>query len=323
MIGFCIEASHARGLGHLFKALNLIEYLAAEDKQCIVMVNADSRAVEILKQKEVAYVTVNLNDTQSDWETEQINRFGINIWVNDRLDTDWNHALNVKKNGIALITFDDRGSGAALADTHFAPLVFSRKDRLQGKRVLTGIRYLVLSREIDRYRRQRNRIGSILVTLGGSDTYGVTILVVKLLKKFSRSGTVIVGPSFRHNAELEQIMDGNFQLKRGVPSLIREFAHHDVAVTGGGVTPFEANASGLPCIIVANELHEIEIGIYLEQLGSSVFAGYYENIDEKLFDIDFDIVSMSRQGIENIPTDGVRNIFDELRKYEDSRYPST
>ena len=312
MIGFCIEASHARGLGHLFRTLNFVEYLTAGDNQYIVMVNDDPRALEILKQKEIAYVTVNFNDTQSNWETEQINRFGITTWMNDRLNTDRNHALNVKKNGIALVTFDDRGSGAALADIHFAPLVFSRRDKLQGKRVLTGTRYLVLNKEIDRYKRQRNRIDHILITLGGSDTYGVTLQMVNLLKKLSRSGTVVVGPSFRHNAELTQIMDGSFQLKRGVKSLIREFVHYDLAITGSGVTPFEANASGLPCIIVANELHEIEIGEHLSQVGSSVFAGYYQNIDEGLFKMHFDIEKMSSAGMEAIGTDGANNIFREI-----------
>ena len=314
MIGFCIEASHTRGLGHLFKTLNFIAHLYSEDEQFMLMVNDNPKAVKILQQKKVEHVTVNLSDTQSDWETQQIKRFGITIWVNDRLDTERNHALNVKKNGIKLVTFDDRGSGSAHSDIHFAPLVFSGRDKLQGKRVLTGIRYLVLNKDIVHYRRQRNYLAKILVTLGGSDTYGVTLTIVNLLKKMNRPATVIVGPSFQHNAELAQFMDGRFQLKRGVPSLIREFAHYDLAITGGGMTPFEANASGLPCIIVANELHEIEIGKHLSGLGSSVFAGYYQAINERLFEMDFDIKMMSSTGLAEIPTNGMENIFAELKR---------
>jgi spore coat polysaccharide biosynthesis predicted glycosyltransferase SpsG len=191
--------------------------------------------------------------------------------------------------------------------------VFSGQNELKGKRVLTGIQYLALNKEIDRYRRARTHLKSpTLVTLGGSDTYGVTVQVVALLKKLNWGATVIVGPSFQHDEELKQILGGRFTVKRGVPSLIQEFVHYDLAITGGGATPFEANASGLPCIIVANEPHEIEIAQYLAGIGSSVFAGYYREIVEKVFDIDLNIEEMSRTGMEKIGTDGVDNIFREI-----------
>lgn len=312
MIGFCIEASHERGLGHLYKALNFVEYLDGLNERYVVIVNDDPISTSILKQRGVAYVTVNLSDTQSDWETTIIKQYGITTWINDRLDTDKRHAEHIKKHSVKLVTFDDRGTGATLADLHFAPLVFSSQELLQGKRVLTGINYLVLSKEIDGCRHVRKHLDSILVTLGGSDTYGVTLQVVALLKSLNKRATVVVGQSFQHHAELERVIDERFMVKRGVTSLIQEFVHHDLAITGGGVTPFEANASGLPCIIVANELHEIEIGEYLAGVGSSIFAGYFRELDEKAFSMNFNLAAMSRIGIDKIKTDGVDNIFREV-----------
>ena len=41
--------------------------------------------------------------------------------------------------------------------------------------------------------------------------------------------------------------------------MAEEMSRHDLAVTGGGMTPFEANAAGLPCIVVANETFEIQV----------------------------------------------------------------
>jgi spore coat polysaccharide biosynthesis predicted glycosyltransferase SpsG len=200
-----------------------------------------------------------------------------------------------------------------LADLHFAPLVLSGAAELQGKRVLTGIQYLPLNREINRYRRVRTQLNSpMLVTLGGSDTYGVTVQVVARLKKLDQPATIVTGPSFQHVEELERALDERFTWRREVPSLIQEFYHYDLAITGGGVTPFEANASGLPCIIVANELHEIDIGQYLAGVGSSTFAGYYREIVEKAFERDLDLAAMSRAGIERIKTNGVDNILREL-----------
>jgi len=313
MIGFCVEASHARGLGHLFKALTLIDALARRGESCLVMVNDDPNATAILTHRSVRYVTVGLADTQSDWESALIAESGISLWVNDRLDTSLRHAENVKRNGIKLVTFDDRGGGASLADLHFAPLVFSGSAGLSGKRVLSGIQYLALNPEIDRYRRARAQLKSpTLVTLGGSDTYGVTVRVVAFLKKLDRPATIVTGPSFQHAEELERALDERFTWKRNVPSLIREFYHHDLAITGGGVTPFQANASGLPCIIVANEPHEIDIGKYLAGVGSSIFAGYYQEMAAKVFERELNLAAMSRAGIEQIKTNGVDNILREL-----------
>jgi spore coat polysaccharide biosynthesis predicted glycosyltransferase SpsG len=277
------------------------------------MLNADPNATAILTQRSVRYTTVDLADTQSDWESAMIAESGITLWVNDRLDTSLRHAEHVKRNGIKLVTFDDRGPGASLADLHFAPLVFSGDAELKGKRVLTGIQYLALNPEIDHYRRARTQLTSpILVTLGGSDTYGVTVQVVALLKELDRPATIVTGPSFQHAKELERVLDQRFTWKREVPSLIREFYGYDLAITGGGVTPFEANASGLPCIIVANEPHEIEIGRYLEGAGASVFAGYYQEMAEQVFVRELDLAAMSRAGIEQIKTNGADNILREL-----------
>ena len=63
---------------------------------------------------------------------------------------------------------------------------------------------------------------------------------------------------------------------------MEEFSHYDLAITGGGITPFEANAAGLPCVVIANEDFEIPVGLGLEKLGGTVFAGHYSQIDAKL-----------------------------------------
>jgi spore coat polysaccharide biosynthesis predicted glycosyltransferase SpsG len=76
--------------------------------------------------------------------------------------------------------------------------------------------------------------------MGGSDTYGVTIQVIKLLKKFGKKATILLGPAFSHWPELKKELNSNFTIKRTVPSLIAEFKKYDLAITGGGVTPFLA-----------------------------------------------------------------------------------
>ncbi|AQR96982.1 hypothetical protein [Clostridium saccharoperbutylacetonicum] len=317
MFGICIESSHNRGMGHFFRCINLMKFLDKINEKYIIFINKDSISNKYLDNNFIKYRIVDLDDFQSDWESKLIIEYKINIWINDRLDTDIEHAKNVVKNKIKLITFDDRGTGAELSDLNISALVFNNQDNLKGKKVLWGIKYLILNKEIERFKRIRKDLRKIIVTLGGSDTHGVTIDILKFLKRMDLGATIITGPSFEHYEELNNLVENKYRIKKNVPSLINEFYEYDLAITGGGITPFEATASGLPCILVANELHEIEVCSYLQSIGVGIFAGYYKEID---FD-DFsnivykcEIEILSKQGINKVSTNGLENIYNEIIK---------
>lgn len=314
MYALCIESSHARGMGHLYRALNLADGLAQAGMSYTVYLNDHGPSRQILVEREVPYRIVDLEDFTGDWEAILIKQNGITMWVNDRLDTDVRHAKKIRATGIPLVTFDDRGTGAALADLHIAALAFDMQEPLAGDKVLRGADYLILNPQIGEYMRLRKQLASILVTLGGSDTYGVTVKVVQLLKEMNMSATIVVGPAFMHMDELENILTDEFQLKRGVPSMIDEFYRHDLAITGGGITPFEANASGLPCVVIANELFEIPVGKELQKLGGSVFAGHHDSLPSPLFATDLPLEPMSWAGMRNIGLQGTQRVIGALQE---------
>jgi len=312
MFALCIESSHTRGMGHFYRALNLADGLRQTGLGCKFYLNDHQPSLKILNDRGYAHEIVNLEDLRNDWEGVAIDRSGIKCWVNDRLATDAVHAAKVKAQGIPLVTFDDRGPGAGLADLHIAALAFDSQERLGGTKVLRGVEYLVLNPEIKKYACVRDQLSSILVTLGGSDTYGVTVKVVQILSAMNLSATVVIGPGFMHDALLEKVLTDQFTLKRGVPSMIEEFSDHDLAITGGGVTPFEANASGLPCVVIANELFEIPVGAALQKLGGSVFAGYQEALHLPLFGADLPLEKMSRAGMNNIGLGGTGRVIEAM-----------
>lgn len=312
MLGICVEASHQRGMGHLFRVLNLCETLVERRIPFRIFSNPDEASQALLAGRKLAFDLVPFEDGRNDWQAQLISRYGISLWLDDRLNTDSSHAIQVKNCGIPLVTFDDRGSGAALSDLNVMALAFEEAELLQGKKVLQGPRYLVLNREIEKYRRLRKQAGSIVVTLGGSDTYGVTVKVVRMLKAKGLGATVIVGPAFRHETELNDVLDEGFTLKRSVPSLMEEFSHHDLAITGGGITPFEANASGLPCIVIANEDFEVAVGRGIAALGGAVFAGHFSAVDDSVFAGDLPIGKMSEAAMAHVDLLGASRVVDEL-----------
>jgi spore coat polysaccharide biosynthesis predicted glycosyltransferase SpsG len=317
MFAICIEASHSKGMGHLFRMLNFVKYLKYKDEKFIVLINDNDKTKYILEANKISFEVVGLKGFTSNWETSIIEKYNIKYWINDRLDTEERHSLNVKKNSIKLITFDDIGSGAKSSDINICGLFFNN-DNLHGKKILKGVQYLILNDEIDKYKRERIEIKKILVTLGGSDTYGVTIKILRLLKKYKIKATIHTGISFEHKKELEKELTQEYIHISHVTSFIEEFSKYDLAITGGGVTPFEANASGLPCLVVANELFEIPNGKFLDDIGSSKFMGYYDNINEIILSNleNLDIKKLSKNGMQNLNTQAVEKIYKEIKNNE-------
>jgi len=96
--------------------------------------------------------------------------------------------------------------------------------------------------------------------------------------------------------------------------MIEEFHHHDLAITGGGITPFEANASGLPCVVIANELFEIPVGKKLQKLGGSIFAGHHESLSLPLFHANLPLKQMSQAGMRIIGLHGTHRVIEALQE---------
>lgn len=312
MFALCIESSHARGMGHLFRALNLADALTQRGHGVRFLINDHTISIDILRQRGYAAETVNLTDTESGWEADFARREGIRVWVNDRLNTDRKHSLKIKQAGLPLVTFDDRGSGAALADLHIAALAFDEHDALGGVCVLRGAAFLILNPDIARFQHVRYVAQPILVTLGGSDTWGATVRVVEILAKLGLAATVVLGPGFEHDRALEKVLTDVFVVKRGVPSMIEEMSHYGLAITGGGITPFEANAAGLPCIVIANEPFEVPVGQALERMGGSVFAGHHTSLDAAVFGRVLPVEKMSQAGMKNIGLAGTQRVVEKL-----------
>lgn len=311
MFALCIESSHERGMGHLYRMLNFSMTLKESNIPFKFYVNDDEVAMNLLRYHNLGFSIVPLRDFCSEWEKEIVKNDAITLWINDRLNTEVGHAERVKREGIPLVTFDDRGSGASVSDLNIAALAFENVNLLEGKKVLHGVDYLILNPEISNFSKLRTRIDSIIITMGGSDTHGVTLKVAKHLLSRNLKATIILGPSFSHHKELEEI-SSTVKILHGVPSLIEEFSRHDLAITGGGVTPFEACASGLPCIVIANEDFEVQNGRALERMGSSYFAGHHSQVDLSILDCEIDIESMSRIGMEKVSLNGRQRVLKEI-----------
>lgn len=314
MFILCVKSSHAMGMGHLFRMINLFGVLRQNGFDAvIVLLGAHPPSSEWLARASIPFEIVTEQAIgMTDWEASITLRYEAKVWVNDRLQTDAVHAARVKALGLRLVTFDDLGNGAALADIQVAALAGVRGEAPPGEKVLTGLDYLILSPEISRYRQQRSECNRWVVNFGGSDTHGVTVKVAKWLSTRKQAATLILGPGFSHDEALAKVMGAGITVKRSVPSLAAEFSMYDLAITGGGLTAFEAAAAGLPTLTVANEPWEVAHCRHLQAIGCSVFAGRHDEMDLRLLDTPLDIAGMSQAALYGVGIDGVVRVCREL-----------
>lgn len=313
MFAVCIESSHKRGMGHFYRALNILEYFRRVNERAVLLINGDPISIQILDKKKILYEIVDYEDITGNWERNIIKKYQVDVWLLDKFETREELAVHVKDENVILAAIDDCGEGARLADMHFCAMLF--RD-IRGKHIFRGKEYMILNPQIGKYKRKRTKLQKILVTLGGSDTYGVTVTVVSILKEYGYGADIVIGPNFRHREQLEKVVDEKFTVFDTVPSLVAVFYEYDLLITGGGVTGFEANASGLPCIMIASEPHETDNAKYAAQFGGCVFAGYYKNLNKEVFDLrKMDIRTMSVNGMEAFGLNGMENIWNEIQLY--------
>lgn len=314
-----VESSKTRGMGHFFRSLLYASYLGKVGKPYIILINNDDRAIKILETKGIPFKVVDYAD-ESDWETTVIKEVNAIAWIQDKFETSTHMASNISKNNILFCAIDEFGPGAELCDIHFAGMIYLTGHKVNGKKIYRGPEYVILNPEIDQYKRLRTKVSNVIISLGGSDPYGMTVDVIKQISKTNLSVEIIIGPDFDYRKELDEANTNNYPVLQNVPSLIREFSKFDFAITGGGVTCCEANSCGIPCIIIANAPHEMHTGAFMQSKGGAIYAGSYKGWDREIINgiNSLDIEHMSRSGMFNFDTKAIDRIFNiieqEIRK---------
>lgn len=311
----CVESSKTRGMGHLFRSLLYASYLESIGEEYVVLINDDKRSLDILSSRNIPHRIVDFSDT-SDWQTPIIEEFHADVWLQDKFETPIIMAQNIKRNHILFCGIDEFGPGSDLLDIHFAGMIYLTGHAVRGKKILCGSEYVILNPEIDKYKRVRSKVSRVIISLGGSDPYGLTVDIVKEISKTDFDVEIIIGPVFDYKRELEAANTKKYPVLQNVPSLIQEFSKFDFAITGGGVTCCEANSSGIPCVIFANAPHEIHTARFMEEKGGVRYAGSYDGWDKTIInEIKYmDIEKMSTAGMQTFDTKAIERIFSAIRQ---------
>jgi UDP-2,4-diacetamido-2,4,6-trideoxy-beta-L-altropyranose hydrolase len=192
--------------------------------------------------------------------------------------------------GQRLLVIDDNGH----AKFYWAELVlnqniYANEDLYRKRdcktRLLLGPDYVLLRQEFwsmrGRLRSNPDRVGKILVTLGGSDPGNVTLKIINALREIDLPEselTVVVGAG---NANIDALTNASnackipLKILKNVSDMAELMASADIAIISGGTTSYETAFMGLPSLIVIIADNQIAVAEKMAEIKAAVNLGWH------------------------------------------------
>ncbi len=314
MLAICIEVSHLKGSGHLFRGLRLYRALCESGVECAMILNGDASAIEILRAHKVRYHIVDLRELEEhDSLRALVERFAIRLWINDRLSTSIEHAHLLRLLQVGSVHIDDIGPGAEFCDVNIGGLFHQMP--LKGRRVIQGVEYLILSPELERKRKWRTEYSSLVaVSMGGADTYGVTLQIARYLTDSSIPVRYHLGPHFKWQTELTNLIKPADSVVGYVEDYFETMDQYGFVFTAGGVSPYELQAMGIPVGVISTEEYERGTGKYLAQQGGAVYLGHRDRIAFERVPPVQQYPEMSKLALKSVDTHGLDRLKPIIRE---------
>jgi len=232
--------------------------------------------------KNIAFLHETLNDFQPD------------LIVSDQGDTSHEVMRIFRATRALVLSFDDLGEGGysshILVDANRDKEITDKKKKARHSPVdgykqiyqieqtqLFGAEYMLLKPQFAEQRKKRGipplKPKNVLIAMGGGDENGATIKAVKgVLDSAIHEirGTVILGMAFSMRKELDEVLQGRWEVHTNVPNMAEYMLEADIGIISGGVTLYEAASLGLPSITICTAMHQLPIATRLERDGCTV-----------------------------------------------------
>ncbi len=310
---FRADGSNRLGTGHIMRCLTFAQRLIKNEvPSVLVMKDYDRNIVDLSRSfnckmkmisgaysfKEDANITKALAD-----------RYRADVIISDMNNADtltrvkeYREYLEILKNDNKFsIVIDGFGSECISAKTRIPSDItvipyFGSEDGIYMGRdktqYLLGSKYFIFREEFIKMTKIKRDIkknaSNILVTMGGSDPFRITIKAVKALSCISKpflNLKVVLGAVFDSQAkkEVKAILEkfkGNYKVIENCKNMAELMLWSDLAIINGGLTKYETAITGTPTLVISHSEAEERIMKDFQKGGSTVHLGYAKNIKE-------------------------------------------
>lgn len=206
----------------------------------------------------------------------------------------------IRETGVLIVTIDDPSARRLFADLAFYPPVpqVSRLDwtGFTGKRFVGWDWVLLRPQFAEAAQRARTRAAesmadaqrndqrlTLLVTMGGSDPAGLTLIALQAIENIEGEFRilVVIGGGFMHDFALADWLakaKRNYEICRNVTDVAELMEKADLAVASFGVTAYELAAMGVPAIYLSLTHDHEESAELFSKSGIAINLGCCEKV---------------------------------------------
>jgi UDP-2,4-diacetamido-2,4,6-trideoxy-beta-L-altropyranose hydrolase len=218
------------------------------------------------------------------------------LFIVDHYAIDKNWELEVKPYVRKLLVIDDLANRPHdcdfLLDQNFYLNANERYQDLTPSqtKLILGPSYALLRREFylekeKINKRDFNKINSILIFMGGSDSDNITKLILESLSDINSSVQlkVVVGKSNPHKQKIKQLITkfDNAHYFEQVNNMASLMANSDLAIGAGGTTTWERCILGLPSLTITIAENQIQMTKDADSYGAIWYVGHKDELTKE------------------------------------------
>lgn len=276
---FRTKGNHKQGMGDVMGSIAIAEELRKQGCFVSFIIDNDIETINTVRDSGFKFRTPIPDREDETWKGEYFD-----IAVVNQLTTPFQQLALIKKHCKYLVTIDDTGEASKkLADLRINPLYFDESAHCD-------IRYIPLHPIFQKAHEETGVINDtvkhILVTLGGSDTYGLTPQIIEAFSEYPHSIRikVIIGTAFKHEKELKESLSKSkriFDIFQSVDieTMCKLIQWADIAICSAGNTLFEMMYCGTPVVVICGEPFEEETAYRLQNMGFGMVMPFNVQLD--------------------------------------------
>ncbi len=247
---FVLTGNSKNGLGHIYRAL-VLSYDILDHELIFLVDKKSTLGYEKLDKFHFTSYIQKYDDILDD-----IKEINPDIIINDRLDTDKEYMLSLRKIVDKIINFEDIGSGAKYADLVINAL-YPEKEKLTnhyfGYEYFCARDEFIISKE-----KEIKDVRNILISFGGTDPNNLTLKVLNSIYSYCQQNqisiTIILGLGYSNDDELTKFKD--ITIHKNISNISDYFLNSDIIFTSAGRTVYEIACIGTPTIVIPQNKRE-------------------------------------------------------------------
>ena len=258
------DASKEIGLGHITRCLVLANIFRSDGYNVYFAIKNYKIAIEKLKEQQFDMLIAEYDFDYFNWIENIIEEKKIDIFIGDVRDGFPIELISYMKNkNILTVAIDEPSEYSKECDLCFYPPHASiDRSKYKGK-VYQGLEYVILRPEFyEEFEKKKNEIPNILVMMGGTDAYNLTLPVIKEIDNYNEEFKISVILSDKHKDikklnEFIRISHHKIDIYNKVDNMALFLNNIDYAISQFGTVAYEYLGKNIYVIYLYNNKESI------------------------------------------------------------------